>query len=240
MPDINKVLVFDVWGDYAHFRRGYTTTSPLTYPFPPRTALSGMIAAIIGLPRDSYYNLFSKDNSAIALQIINPIKRIKITQNLIDTKTGFYLWDNKGQRTQIPFEYLKEPKYRIYLWMKENLDDLARLLKEHKSIYTPYLGISECIANFKYIDILEVEPKYTEDEIVEISSIIKNSNDIKIVLEEGKRYGKIKIPGFMDNNRVIQDFLEMIYEEDGKKIKIISGNYYKVIGKNIDVNVILF
>jgi len=240
MPGIDKALVFDVWGDYSHFRRGYTTTSPLTYPFPTRTTLSGMIAAIRGLPRDNYYNLFSKDNSAIALQIINPIKKVRITQNLIDTSTGFYLWDNNGQRTPTSFEYLKESKYRIYLWMKENLDNFGLLLKEHKSIYTPYLGISECIMNFEYIGIFDIELHYTEGEIVEISSIILNSNEIKIVLEEGKKYGKIKIPGFMGNNRIVQDFLEMIYEESGEKIKITSGNYYRVIGKNIDVNIIFF
>jgi len=151
MLEIDRVLVFDVWSDYAHFRRGYTTTSPLTYPFPSRTTLAGLVSAILGLPRDSYYELFGKDNSAFALQILNPIRKIKITQNLIDTKTGFYLWDNKGQRTQIPFEFVKKPRYRLYVWLEDpnKFDDLIKLIKKHKSVYTPYLGISECIANFE-------------------------------------------------------------------------------------------
>jgi CRISPR-associated protein Cas5h len=55
MADVDKVLVFDIWSDYAHFRRGYTTTSPLTYPFPTRTALTGIVAAILGLEIDQGY-----------------------------------------------------------------------------------------------------------------------------------------------------------------------------------------
>lgn len=49
---MDKMLVFDVWGDYAHFRRFYTTTSPLSFPIPPRTALCGLIGAIIGLEKE--------------------------------------------------------------------------------------------------------------------------------------------------------------------------------------------
>ncbi len=118
-----KMVSFDIWSDFGHFRKGYSTTSPLTYPFPTRTAISGLIAAIIGLERDSYYNLFHENNSAIALQILNPIKKININQNLINTKLGYFLWDIKDQssiRTQINYEYLKNPKYRIFVWLKDD------------------------------------------------------------------------------------------------------------------------
>ena len=241
MAEIDRVLVFDVWGDYAHFRRGYTTTSPLTYPFPSRTTLAGLISAILGLPRDSYYKLFGKDNSAFALQILNPIRKIKITQNLIDTKTGFYLWDNKGQRTQIPFEFIKEPKYRVYAWLSDQkFDDLIKLIKEHKSVYTPYLGISECIANFEIFKdgMFEVEKKRVNGEEVEIHSIIKKGAVKKIKLEKGKKYGIVKVPGFMNKDRSVSKYLEFYYEEDGKPLKITEGEYYTLKGE--DVNVVFF
>ena len=51
-----NLIVFDIWGDYAYFRRGYTTTSTLTYPFPSRTTIAGFIAGILGYPRNSYYD----------------------------------------------------------------------------------------------------------------------------------------------------------------------------------------
>ncbi|MGC9203091.1 MAG: CRISPR-associated protein Cas5, partial [Thermoproteota archaeon] len=138
-----SVLVADFWSDYAFFRRGYSTTSPLTYPFPPRTAISGLIACIVGMDWNEYYSKvedkFSQENSLFSIQLLNPIKKIRINQNLIDTKQGFYLWDivlkKQEPRTQIPFEYIKDPKYRIFVWFKNK--DLFNLLHEmleaHKS-----------------------------------------------------------------------------------------------------------
>jgi len=242
MAEIDRVLVFDVWGDYAHFRRGYTTTSPLTYPFPSRTTLAGLISAILGLPRDSYYKLFGKDNSAFALQILNPIRKIKITQNLIDTKTGFYLWDNKGQRTQIPFEFIKKPKYRLYVWLEgEKFEDLINLIRGHNSVYTPYLGISECIANFEIFGegVFEVEKKRVDGgEGVEIYSIIEKGKAKVRGGERGKKYGIVKVPGFMNQDRSVSEYMEFYYEEDGKPLTITEGEYYTLKGG--DVSVIFF
>ena len=46
-----KVLVFDIYGDLAHFRKFYTTSSPLTFPFPPPSTIKGMLGAIIGVDK---------------------------------------------------------------------------------------------------------------------------------------------------------------------------------------------
>jgi len=232
-----KFLVFDIWGDLAHFRRGYTTTSPLTYPFPPRTVISGIIAAILGLKRDSYYEILNSKNTLFGLQILNPIKKIKINQNLIDTKTGFFLWDNKGQRTQIPFEYLKEPKYRIFANLKNTnlFENLINLLSMHKTIYTIYLGISECIANFKFVGVFDSSKIERKD--ISVNSIIEFNNlkNFEIVLEEEKNYGKIKMPGDFNKERIVTKFNEFIYEENAKNIRIKAQNiiYYKINNANI-------
>ena len=61
-------LIFKLQGDFAHFKRHYTTTSPLSFDFPPRTVLSGLVGAILGLskyPQDSnYYLKFFKKQDA--------------------------------------------------------------------------------------------------------------------------------------------------------------------------------
>ncbi|MDD4749617.1 MAG: CRISPR-associated protein Cas5, partial [Methanosarcinaceae archaeon] len=73
-----KVLVFDVWGEFGHFRKHYTTTSPLTFSIPPRTAISGMIGAIIGLDKAEYLKYFSKNEAKIAVKIESPVKKTRI------------------------------------------------------------------------------------------------------------------------------------------------------------------
>jgi CRISPR-associated protein Cas5h len=234
-----KVLVFDIWGDFAHFKRIETTTSPLTYPFPIGTALSGLVAAIIGLERDSYYEMFSRLNFAFGVRILNPIRKTRINLNFINTKYGFRLWDvirhGKPPHTQIPLEFIRNPKYRIYLHISSSLADvhkkLKKYLEEHETVYTPYLGISELLANFRFIG--EFDAKLTkikgEEEIHSVISI----PDIRIVLEEGKRYGREIIPLYMDKERRVIEYGDMIYEANSRSIRISEGSFYDVNGEHV-------
>ena len=204
-----KVIVFDIWGDYAYFRRGYTSTSTISYPFPSRTTISGLIAGILGLEKNSYHDIFNEENSKFGLRIINPIKKININLNYINTKEGFILSDIKNNlRVQVQAEFLKDVKYRIYVSLKDNklMEDLYSNLRQHKSVYTPCLGISECIANFKlaYDEILDLIPMDGDD--IYIDSIILKDK-YELVVEPKKRYGVIKSPGFMNYNRIVSKFI---------------------------------
>ncbi len=109
---MEKCIVFEVWGDWAHFRKIYTTSSPLSYSIPPRTAIAGLISAIIGNDKNQYYDCFTKDQAWIAVRIINPIKKFRIGLNLINTKTAKMFAQIK-ERTQVRQEIVKHPRYRI-------------------------------------------------------------------------------------------------------------------------------
>ena len=50
MSDTN-VLIFDVWAPFGYFRKPYTTNTALTYSFIPRSAIEGLVAAILGIDR---------------------------------------------------------------------------------------------------------------------------------------------------------------------------------------------
>lgn len=225
-----KVIAFDIWGDYAYFRRGYTSTSTISYPFPSRTTISGLIAGILGFEKDSYHNIFNEENSKFGLRIINPIKKININLNYINTKEGFLLSDIKtNPRVQVQAEFLKDVKYRIYISLNDNqlMEELYFNLKQHKSVYTPCLGISECIADFKlaYDEILDLTPIEGND--INIDSIILKDK-YELVIEPKKRYGVIKSPGFMNSDRIVSKFIEYYYEKNGSSIKIKNGDYYLV------------
>ena len=48
-----ECLSFTVEGPWAHFRRIDATTEKLTYRVMPRTTVAGLLAAVLGEPRDS-------------------------------------------------------------------------------------------------------------------------------------------------------------------------------------------
>lgn len=63
-----KIIIFELWGKFAHFRKFYTNSSSLSYSVPPRTTIEGIIAAILGYERDSYYEKFNPDNLYVAVR----------------------------------------------------------------------------------------------------------------------------------------------------------------------------
>ena len=230
------VVVFDVWGDYAYFRRGYTTTSTISYPFPSRTTIAGFVSGILGFSRDSYHDIFNKNNSRIGLKIINPIKKTRLNLNYINTKESMHLFEIKsnGKRTQVPAEFLKDVKYRFYISLNDNeiMDKLYFLLKDHKSVYTPYLGITECLCNFELVG----KGRYLVDEVsgdnISIDSILIKDG-VNIQIEKDKKYGVVKSPGFMNEDRSVNSFIEYYYESNGKSILVDTCNYYNIGEDNV-------
>lgn len=223
-----KVLVFDVWGEFGHFRKHYTTTSPLTYSIPPRTAIAGMIGAIEGLGKDEYLNYFSKEDANIAVKICCPIKKTRIAENLIDTKIAPMMSRIKT-RTQIRFEVLKDVKYRIYFShsSEEVYNELYSMLKEHKSVYTLCLGLSEHIANYEFVGEMEAVSEISDSER-EIHSVIPEKKLLKINFEEGKEYFSETIPIEMLLDREVVEYSKVLFEKNGKIIVANVNNLWRL------------
>jgi len=231
---INKVLIFDAWGDYAHFRRFYTTTSPLTFPIPPRTALCGLIGAIIGKEKENneYLRHFSLNEASIGLRLLKPVKKVMIAENLIDTEKSPKSFYNI-KRTRIRFEFLKDQKYRIYFHHTD--EDIYQQLKEnlmnHKSVYTPCLGLSENIANFKFVGEFKVKSETTR-EYVQINSVLPTEKIVEkqgIKLNFGVEYFSIKVPIELNLDRIVTKYSNIFFERTGKPVeaKLIS-HYWNI------------
>jgi CRISPR-associated protein Cas5h len=226
-----KALIFDIWGDFAHFKRFYTTSSPLTFSFPPPPTVKGILGAIIGSDKNDYLKVFSRDRCAIAIQILNPIKKIRFSLNHINTKENFWCPTKKGKheaRTQIPCEFVKDPAYRIYVFHKDKeiFGTLIKNLKAHKTFFTISLGLSELLADFRYIGTVEFEEIKGGE--VEISSILPTNLILEgIEFKEGYRYFKERIPVDMDQNRVVRMYEDVLYESQGKKIYARIESFWK-------------
>ena len=226
MPE--RVIVFDVWGDYAHFRKNYSTSSPLTYSFPPRTALSGLIGAITGLDKTVYFRHFFKVDAKIGCKILAPVKKVRIGENLIDTKSAVKMHLIKN-RTQIRFEFVKDPKYRVYFSHSDEqlYKKLKDLLACHQSVYTPCLGLSELICNFKFIG--EFGLKSSREDVQDIDRVVPG----KCLLappefEDKNEYFSEVMPGEMGEAREVTDYSEILFERNGKKIKAKAKGLWEV------------
>jgi len=166
-----KFAVFELSGKFAHFKVPESTRGNFTFPFPPRTALMGLIAGILGIQRNSYWQENQKFYSAkIAVEILNMVLKDSLKINYTQTKTITSLrkigapitllipkdpgsHKSRGFITQFKLDLLKNVKYRIYV----SIDDdelhkqLVKRLKEKKYVYPPYLGHANFFANINYL-----------------------------------------------------------------------------------------
>ena len=225
MPE--RVIVFDVWGDYAHFRKNYSTSSPLTYSFPPRTALSGLIGAVVGLDKAEYFRHFFKVDAKIGCKILAPVKKVRIGENLIDTKSAVKMHLIKN-RTQIRFELVKDPKYRIYLFHSDDqlYSKIKELLVSHKSVYTPCLGLSQLICNYKFIG--EFGLKSSGEDVQDIDSVVPSKCLLSPEFEVGKEYFSEVMPNEMGEAREVTDYSEILFERNAKKIRAKAKDLWEV------------
>jgi CRISPR-associated protein Cas5h len=246
-----KVLVFDVSSEYAHFRKFNTTTSPLTYSIPPRPALVGLLGAILGIERELSFgkfkqgttplaDLFTKNKASIAVQILKPIQKVTIGFNLLDTEKTTSSFFNIKQRTQIEFELLKNPKFRVFVAIdNENLFiDLVSRIKENKAHFTPYLGLSQFTACLEYVGLTEVRLLDNADfqEVitsVNLSNIIDN-NQIEFNYNSQEfKYTSDTMPVEMQSNRIVIEYAEIVMEVNGKPLKVKSKQTYQTNYGNI-------
>lgn len=228
-----KVLAFDIYGDFGHFKKFYTTSSPLTFSFPPPPTVRGMLGAIVGADKTEYLDIFSHKSCRIAIRILSPVKKVRMGVNHINTKGNYWVPVKKGKheaRTQIRTEFLKDPAYRIYVSHNDEsvFSKLVDHVKEHKTVYTLSLGLSELLADFKYVGLWEVTEGHSAEG--KIATVIPMSaiEDYGIRFEEGKRYFKERVSVDMNQQRVVERYEDVLFEAQGKPIYARTKVYWEV------------
>lgn len=227
---MNNLLVFDVWAPFAYFRKGFTTTTALTFPFIPRSAVEGLVGAIIGLKSEEYPETLER--AKIAVRLMNKVKKtpFSMMHTHVDAwkefaaylKTGSMHISPEKFRARVKVELLQDPRFRIYFSHTSNVQESIReKLRKHETIFTPYLGTSSMIANFEYIGeypYIDVSAK----EPLHVSSIIPFIKDApKIHIEDGITYAfEQNIPIHITAKREVTGYIDAAYSPLGSKVRV--------------------
>lgn len=239
----DEVIVFDIESEYGHFRKFNTTTSPLTYSIPTRPAIAGIVGAMLGIERELSANrfptgvtpvadLFSKENAAFAIQVLHPVQKVNIAFNLIDTKTSGF--GKIKQRTQIEFELLKKPYFRVFVGLKNKqlLKELIERVRQKKLHFTPYLGISQFTITVRYVDVAYA--KQTDNDastqvITAVNLNLTNQDDpVQFDYTGNFKYTSDTMPVVMQKDRIVTEYAEVITEVNGQPINIKSSHITQV------------
>jgi CRISPR-associated protein Cas5h len=229
---LNKLLIFDVWAPFAYFRKGFTTTTALTYPFIPRSAVEGLVGAIIGLKSEEYPEKL--ECAKIAVRIMNKVKKtpFSMMHTHVDAWRSFFgpylrtgampISPKTSFRARVKVEFLHDPKFRVYFSHTSDVQEsILEKLTQHETMFTPYLGTSSMLANFEYIGEYSYAP-VSAKEPVHVSSIIPFIKDApKIHIEDGMTYAfEQNIPIHITASREVMGFFDAAYSPLGSKIKV--------------------
>ena len=193
MPEKMEVLKFDIEGKFAHFRKFHGNNTAMSYSIPPRTTIIGILAAMLGENKDTYYGKFKSDNLRIGVRIMQDIKKSFHRVNYLKI-TGRDDFTGKNGRIQTPLEIvtghdLKQDMvcYRFYLTQGEEAelyDALKNRLVSGDRTYNISLGIAGFSAFITNAEVVQATEMKTNSEWVDIHSACNSEQVLEIDFPE--------------------------------------------------------
>jgi CRISPR-associated protein Cas5h len=184
---LKRVLSFTLSGDFAAFRDPSVTTNQTVYYIPSKSAVIGLIGAMLGVERS---NSFAEIYGAQYLDLY-AVTYIGIKFESVPRKVTFFTNHRSLKEKKIkPFkkELLVAPRYTIFVSSeKDRLDKLQQIIENRNFVYSPYLGHAYCPA---IIDDLKVynniesigEPEDEKTSCVVLDESETYKNDFELVL----------------------------------------------------------
>ncbi len=202
-------VVFRVSAPLAMFRKWWTTSSSVSYPFPTPTAVAGLIGAILGFEKgdtgSAYYWEHLK-GSQISI-LIERYRYMNMGINFLNTKT----WDG---HTQIMHQFVRDGSYVVfYKGSHERM--LGEYIRKGWSIYTPYMGVAYALVKPEFIGVYE-EEEVSERYVDTVFPARDNVPDMDIVKSGGIQMEKMNYKSDIDRRR--GDMVQVFYAPPGKKI----------------------
>ena len=233
------VFEFELIGKFAHWKKFYTNSSSLTYYFPTRTNILGILASVLEMDRNSYYQMFNKDNLDVAVSLKSKVKKKITSVNYINTKGK----DNSSH-TQIKLEILlpQNPRkeviaYKIYIkakteQAKDKINEVIERVKNKRLGFGVYLGQRAFRGDLLFIKEHNEKPL---EEATEVSTVCPKENINGDLDFNNSFYVSDIIPIDFNDKREIQKTKEVLYNLNGNT-KLREGSIkgvYQIDNKNI-------
>lgn len=221
-------LLLRVSGRWAHFKKPETNNNPLTHDFITKTALLGLMGAVLGVERRAMRSLFPQwsDDLKYGVQLQNAVRKT----TWAFTMRGVVNHNDKAPR---PMEVLKEPHYIVALACEnprssEALQTFAHAVREGRACYTPVLGLHNCPAELEFLQAGEFQLQsgaYSTKGF----ALCDHSPDIE--LAAGFRVGFERLPShqnddFWNDPGKYKNVCYADYTQSGSKIRLTKGEYY--------------
>lgn len=220
------------------FKKPWCNEQHQSYRIPPKTALTGMIAGILGISKKDYLSVLPPKSIKIGIEILKESDRELVGFNFMHGKkigektkkfTNPYRSPTaKGALSPTRLEYLKDVSYRIYVYI-ENEDlfkQFFKLINENKFYFPPFLGQANLFAKISDVHLLNLN----KDQFVRFIDTVVPGDLVDTDFLSNEIYRVEKIPNDFSPNREAPEYISIVFfEEIGKKIKIKENNGKKYL-----------
>ena len=232
-----KTFQFIVSGNWAHFKKPETNNNPLTHDCITKTALIGLIGAVLGIERQDMKSQFPKlsENIIYSVEFLNSLKKVSWG---FSSRTAINPTSASSPKY---FEFLYNPKFKITLALKnkdseKEFTDFLEAIKNQESIYTPVLGWHNCPANLEFVS--EGNLSELKDSEFETSSFVSKEH---VPQSTGNfRIGFDRLPTYQNEDfwNMQEKYKEIIYPDfspnSSNQLKV-KGDHYEYQNTNKEI-----
>ena len=208
-----SLIIFEIKGEIAHFRRPDTMGTQATYPFMTRTALRGLVASILGLE-------ILPPEALCGIRLLSPVKTVA-QEISMHGKSWVSGGSESGFNRPTAIELIVKPYYRIY-YKGPLADELGQRLRNGQSHYHTYLGSAFCLTFPKWIGALpavELE-RVNESEPLNCVSVVPSAAVKRLLIQHDEEY--VRVGGVLREylgDRQFQGTVSFLYEVNGRALR---------------------
>ncbi|BCS93388.1 CRISPR-associated protein Cas5 [Metallosphaera javensis (ex Sakai et al. 2022)] len=210
-----EVLRFRISGYMAHFRKVYSNSTSLTYFFPPRTTVMGLLAGAMGRDRDSYYEDFS--DLKIAVIPRTQLRKLVFAESYLDTDSlSADKFRGIGNRVPTTREFVVGDQGLTYeVWVAEG-KEFERALRY--PVYPPSLGPANLLAWVHDVRVEECTP--VQEISGEVVGVVR-ANLVDVTPESGQKVVVEElVPREFDGERHSGPLVNYYLEVRGRPIRV--------------------
>ncbi len=236
-----KIVHFELKGRFGHFLYAEANVSMPSYPLPPRTAILGLIGAVLGLGKDIPQTELEPAYIALGGRLPDRFwVTNKFHQSLSSPLPHTVVKSIKGSNSEIKNqkmltqEWLFNPRYELWVSLPEKYHDhFAERIKNRRWHYCPSLGISEHIAELKWIENgnginLSKSKHYIFSSFPEYAGKL----DMDEILDSNLELHFIRMPSEVSEGRIF-NHKNYYFERNMKPVPIITSQAVQVNNQKI-------
>lgn len=251
-----EILTFDVCGKLAHFRKYYANNTAMSFSIPPRTTILGMIASVLGEPKETYHEAWQADKLRIGVRVLSPMKKTFHRLNLLSIK-GMDDFSGKNGRIQTPFEVVSGldiktdiVRYRVYLSSHEEgktaFEKIKTAFLNRQQVYALTLGTANFTAwleNVRLFDAQKVKQLQPSGFITIHSAIPSQAvNELKFDPEkDDDQLEEDLLPGdfIANHNRELSRMDRALFSTTSQGVRVVvNREYYSLEGGQEPENIL--